>query len=459
MTSAIPRTRLIPAATMSRAANPARVVGDGILRQSLPILFFQLYLAATLVLFAFGPLDLPVENPTRLYGYAIAGQVAILFGFMAGSKTPAQGYSGVIRFPNLVQLTILVTIVILLIAMRFRNYGGITLIQALTDPSVAYYARLEQFESGESMSLLFSVVRAFSGPMLAIFTPIGIFYWRRMDAMWKGMWIAGEALFFFDCMITGAAKGLFDIVLVVPWLLWARPRDVVRQSASHVGGLWPAGSRGGSLRPLLVGVVTIAILVGGFGYFVFSRQARYGLASNSYPAGTTGWSQELYGVTIPEPVEFATYMVARYWTHGYFGLAGCLELPFEWSYGVGHSVVWMKYAGSFSSDPERFWRSCYPARLEEETGYSTAHYWHTIYPWIASDLSFPGALVFMGFMAYLLAQAWSDTRRGENPFALGFFSQLMLLFYYVPANNCRLMFSEEAVTFWTLLVAWRCTRR
>ncbi|MBV9122201.1 MAG: hypothetical protein JO112_02425, partial [Planctomycetes bacterium] len=109
--------------------------------------------------------------------------------------------------------------------------------------------------------------------------------------------------------------------------------------------------------------------------------------------------------------------------------------------------------------PDFFYDRCYPARLECTTGYSAESYWHTIYPWLASDLTFPGALVFMGLMAYLLARAWSDSLRGDNPFALGFLAQILLMFYYIPCNNVRLQFAEEIITFWGLLVLWLGTRK
>jgi hypothetical protein len=280
-----------------------------------------------------------------------------------------------------------------------------------------------------------------------------------MDSLWRTIWAIGLLLYLSDSILSGAAKGMFDILLVLPWLLCVR--TTLDAGSHHPPGKPAAAPRRRKPRYLLVGMVSAVILIGGFRYFTHSRASRYGIAGNEkgYPSGTTGWSQELYGVKIPESAEFMVYMVARYWTHGYYGLAGCLELPFEWSHGVGHSVIWMKYAASLTNDPECFWKTCYPARLEAATGYSTAHYWHTIYPWIASDLTFPGAIVFVGLMGYLLAQAWSETLRGENPFALGFLTQVMLLFYYVPANNCRLMYAEEAITFWGLLAAWRMTRR
>jgi hypothetical protein len=62
-------------------------------------------------------------------------------------------------------------------------------------------------------------------------------------------------------------------------------------------------------------------------------------------------------------------------------------------------------------------------------------------------------------MAFLLARAWSDCLLGENPFALAFFAQALLMFYYIPANNIRLMFSEEMAMFWSLLTLWLATRR
>lgn len=411
-----------------------------------PLWFFQTYLLASLAVFAFGPLELPVDNPAELYGYALAGQLAVLIGYTCGNHGQGKGYRGYLSFSAVVQSAILLTCVVLAFSFRFRNYIGISLVQAITDPSLAYHARLEQLTSGQSTSFMYSLLRACSGPMLAVFFPCGIFYWKGMDWIWRGLWLVGMALFFADCALTGAAKGLFEIILVVPWLLWGRPSQTAtihRRRGSHY---------------LMSILISAAVLMSGMIYFTYSREARFGLGTRSYPAGTTGWSEELYGISIPQGAEFAIYMVARYWTHGYYGLAGCLELPYEWSYGVGHSTVWMKYAGSLSADPDAFWQLCYPARLEAETGYSTAHYWHTIYPWIASDLTFPGAIIFIGIMGYLLAQSWRDACRAENPFAVGFFTQILLLFYYIPANNGRLMYPEEALTFWGLLVCWKLTR-
>jgi hypothetical protein len=46
----------------------------------------------------------------------------------------------------------------------------------------------------------------------------------------------------------------------------------------------------------------------------------------------------------------------------------------------------------------------------------------------------------------------------ENPFALGFLSQIMLMFWYIPANNLRLANPEAAFAFYGLLALWLVTR-
>jgi hypothetical protein len=101
----------------------------------------------------------------------------------------------------------------------------------------------------------------------------------------------------------------------------------------------------------------------------------------------------------------------------------------------------------------------YPFRLEAETGYRAGNNWHTIYPWLASDLTFFGALAALGVMASLLAKSWGDALQYGNPYAVGFLSQILMLFFYIPANNGRLSYPEETTCFWGLLALWLLSRK
>ena len=212
------------------------------------------------------------------------------------------------------------------------------------------------------------------------------------------------------------------------------------------------------VRRVLVVVTTVVIVYAGISYFSYSRQARYNLSGNQYPLWTTGWSQDLYGIALPESVEYTTYMVCSYWSHGYEGLSECLQLPFQWTMGCGHSRFWTRYLGSLYADPDWIEANTYPVRLEAVSGYDANTVWHTAYPWLASDLTFSGAVVFVGLMGYLLANVWADAVCRTNPFAVGFLAQLLVFFYYIPANAGRLSYPEETLAFWGTLVLWMFTR-
>ncbi|MBA3672358.1 MAG: hypothetical protein H0W68_10105, partial [Gemmatimonadaceae bacterium] len=101
----------------------------------------------------------------------------------------------------------------------------------------------------------------------------------------------------------------------------------------------------------------------------------------------------------------------------------------------------------------------YPARLDVEDDYSVTQFWHTLYTWIASDVTFPGTLVVMMLIGRLFALIWIDTLRGDNPYAVGMFLTLVTLLYYVPTGNIVLGQPEAFAAFWGLLLMWLATRR
>jgi hypothetical protein len=421
-----------------------------------PLLFFEVYLLGSVLVFAFGPVGFRIENPFTLYSYVLAGQAAIWFGYRLGSASPPAGYAGRASRSLLLKIAILATVLMAPPTVMNRNSGDISISEAIANPGAAYAARLASLDERSSAPWV-SIARVALSPVLGMFVPLGAVILTRQSGLWSSFWKAGLVALLAQSLIVGAAKDIFDLFLVLPWMLWLRFH---LQGSSQPDSRQPRTAR---QQPSLIRkAFTLAIVLGGLGagiyYFSYSRQSRYGLEVGEYPPWTTGWSQELYGIELPESVEYPIYMVARYWTQGYVGLSECLELPFRWSYGIGHSTFWMRYAGLITGNSTYFLDRSYPYRLEAETGYSVAHYWHTIYPWVASDLTFPGALVFIGLMAFLLARAWSDCLLGENPFALAFFAQALLMFYYIPANNIRLMFSEEMAMFWSLLTLWLATR-
>ena len=423
-----------------------------------PLAFFQVYLAGSVIAYAFGPVENFTPRPLSLYAYLVAGQIAILIGYWCGIATRPTTYVGWISPRILIRASLLATLVILPATLIWRGHGDLSILEALQDPGAAYASRVKSIADGE-VSTRFSMVRGAMAPLLQLFLPLGIVYWKTLSRKVKMLWLIGVFGIVVQAAMSGTAVGIFDLVLSIPWLFWLASKLARKKPnlSAHSQLKAPIRRPSSIKRWALIGMAGV-VLAAGIHYFSYTRQARYGLEGNEYLSWTVNWSKEMYGIQLPNSVEYPTYMLIAYWTNGYEGLSQCMELPFEWCYGVGHSAVLMRFSGMLMTDPNFFWDRCYPARLEAENGYSATGRWHSIYAWLASDLTFPGALLAVGLLAALMAQSWRDSIGGRNPFAIAFFVQTLMIFYYVPANNGRLSFSEEMVAFWVLFALWRLSR-
>jgi len=145
-----------------------------------------------------------------------------------------------------------------------------------------------------------------------------------------------------------------------------------------------------------------------------------------------------------------------YLTTGYYALSLSLQEPFVPMYGVGNSTFLYRQAARITKDPGILERP-YPVRIEKY-GWDSQGLWSSIYPWIASDVSFPGTIVVVFLIGRLFAQSWLDTLRGDNPIAVVMFSIFVIVLFYFPANNQMLQSGEGFAAFWVTLIIWRRTR-
>lgn len=433
---------------------PPQIHVKGVFASSLFLLphrIFQAYLLISLWLFSFGPVMWKVANPAVVWSYALLGQAAILIGFTLGIARPRARLRCRELAWNTVNIALYASVAVNLVRLLTSHGGSVSVMEALTDPNVAYSAHgAEILDRRETSSIV--VLAALCGPFLALAMAVGMVFWHRLTWRQRAVWTVGVALHLINGFLTGTAKNLFDVVLLMPLLV--RAQQGLRPTPSERAAGQVSHPRRSGVKKAKMAVLSAAVLVGGMAYFYHSRLARYG---GEFPTGTVGWSADLWGLPLPEPIEYGLAITCGYLCQGYYGLSGCLELPFVWSWGVGHSSVLSRYAGTLFADAGAFRDLTYPVRYEAISGYRCGYQWHTIYPWLASDLTFPGALAFIAVCAWLLARAWRDTLEDENPFAAAFFSQVALLFFFIPMNSSRLAWSEELVAFWSLLLLWQMT--
>ena len=121
----------------------------------------------------------------------------------------------------------------------------------------------------------------------------------------------------------------------------------------------------------------------------------------------------------------------------------------------GKKLIALKYTVVQTSQIEEM---PYPIRNGED-GWDGMVQWSTIYPWIASDVSFPGTLLVVFMIGYVFALSWIDTLNDSNPYAVAVFAQFLIMLFYFPANNQVMQSGEAFFGFYGLLLAWLYTRK
>jgi hypothetical protein len=409
-----------------------------------PIVFFFCYLNLTVILFMVGPWDFPTESTFKLYMFLALAHLALLFGYLSAAFKEPTAYCGKWSLSRLIVISIVVNIALLMPTSRFRTGSYIpNVVVGLTDPGGAYAQSLALREDGLP---LVEYVRIVFGPFLFMALPLTVFYWNKLSVWMRigGVFSMLGTVALFIAM--GTNKAIADTVLLVPCLLFA---------AYCAGRIQIRGKR--LIAVMAASILALVLFLGYFGFAVSSRDGS--MVSAGYFAAThTQVDQDNFLLRHLSPVT-ANILIGLdlYLTHGYYALYLSLEEPFVPMFGVGNSSFLYRQAARISGD-NNILEMPYPVRIEKY-GWDSQLLWSSIYPWIASDVSFPGTIVIVFLIGRLFAQSWLDTLRGDNPFAVIMFSILLIVLFYFPANNQMLAPGEGVTALLGTLILWRRSRR
>ena len=409
-----------------------------------PIIFFLTYLTATVLIFAFGPWPYRIKDGTKLYTFLTAAHLALLAGYLSVIGRSGQGYSGRWPVKRLVAVSLGVNLAILYPSAMFRvgRLGG-HLIRGTVSLGDAYAssgaARLEG-------TPVIEYIRFFLGPWLALTLPLGVFYWNFLSKEVRVLWVLWVLGFMGTYVLMGTNQGFAYIVLLCPWLV----------AASHFAGI----TRLQWNRKIALSVAAAILFVLFFLFFTETQSTRgggsvatrYSRAGNIWADDGNFMVRNLSGKSKRFVLSLASYL-----SHGYYGLYLALNKPFVPTFGVGNSYFLTRQAVRLTGD-KALAQAPYPMRIEREGWYAYG-LWSSIYPWIASDVSFPGTLLVVFLIGRVFALCWLDTLQGANPFAVAMFAQFVIMLFYFNANNQCLHAGEGFAAFSILLILWLTTRR
>jgi hypothetical protein len=215
-------------------------------------------------------------------------------------------------------------------------------------------------------------------------------------------------------------------------------------------------SRKKILRIAAASVAAFLLFIAYFGLTASSREGSVVSAGYFLAAHARVDEDNFLVRNLPSGAATALIGLDIYLTQGYYALSLSLQEPFFPMYGFGNSTFLHRQAARITGDA-RILELPYPVRIEKY-GWDAQGLWSSIYPWIASDVSFPGTILVVFLIGRLFALSWLDTLRGDNPVAVVMFSIFVIVLFYFPANNQMLQSGEGFTAFWGTLILWHRTR-
>lgn len=272
----------------------------------------------------------------------------------------------------------------------------------------------------------------------------GMYYLKQLSKRDK-LFLLGTISFtiLYVIMYVGSQKQIIDIMIYVLVGTYLR-------SLKNGNGLSDKFKRG--VKYILV--ITVLVLI--VGNVIVERFNLWLDRYNSTALVSTGqidFNHILFR-WLPLPVAFAVTQFISYISQGYRGLSLCLSIPFKWAYGMGSSFRFMRDFSRWTGIRQSLLEVSYPVRMQAEFGVNAYAYWHTIFPWVASDFTWIGAILVVGIFIFYWAKAWNEFIIFDTLPSVLVVAHLSIMMLYIPCNNQLFQTRESIVTTFFILVFW-----
>lgn len=319
----------------------------------------------------------------------------------------------------------------------------------------AYVARQEALMAAGDPGGLQSLLNLF-GVLQYVTIPLLVLLWGSLPRWARTLGTVGVAAYCFAWLLVGSVKGLAETALVVlaAMLVWVARVALGTSKGTRLSGRAVALAAGAAvLGGALLAVTLLGSRVVDPKSCFLPDAPGQGQGTGQGP-GQGGGTISIVGA----PQGTGARVLLDYVTHGYSGLSSSLSLPFVWTKGVGASPG-LDRLNPFVSLPSDPALGPYPVRAEKATGWPAYGRWQTMYPWLASDLTFPGAVLLVGLVGFGFGLSWARAVRGRSAvLATSWFSFLMLLVVYLPLNNQPIAATSAVIGLMSLVLVTVWTR-
>ncbi len=420
-----------------------------------PMKLVQLYLSFIIVLYIFGPFEWPTREPLLLYSFLFSAQIILFMGYKSSMKrncTPTckKNIDYEKFFLKYLKYAI-TTNLVFVILNTIRNTGMssfslVTLLgkvnMGLLNPGQQYHEKFVSATFGGSILTYTTVILS---PFLWMVLPLSLYYFKKLNLFNKILTIIAVVFEAARWISVGTNKGIIDLIIIFSSIILIKHLqsrysngDVIKTKYKNKFKIY---------IPLLI------LLVIGMTFFTNAINSRVGgVWENEFFTIHASINKEaLLMRFLPDFVKPTMVYMTSYLTQGYYALSLALTEPFTPMFGIGNSMFLMdNFKKIFDAD---FFQYTYQTRLSY-LGWDSLANWHSIYVWLANDISFIGILPLLYMLGKYFGNICKDVIINKNPIACVILCLLFIMFFYFPLNNQVLSYPTTFMAFWGLTFYW-----
>jgi len=417
----------------------------------LPLNIYSAFTCFTIASLMGGPVIYKEINYTILLAYIAMLMIIFSIGYIWGAKgslyaTATEGTSNAenkfklyLRIRPLFRLLIICSIASFIIQWySFVISGGVINIEKMGESYINSYAN---YERGQAQIGLVYILNIFNQSLVSMTLLFGIYYIKNLNNTYRWMFVFIIVSYLLIYVVAlGKQKYFGDLIVFIFFFIFInQAAQRRRQKYAHLISI--------SMLCLVAFIVFVEILNQ---RYMAVGIGLHNISEKAHPL--ISWDQtSIFFDVFGEKYGFAIGVFQFYFTNGLYGLSLCLQLPFEWTYFVGNSYSLSRVLEILSGDSLNIVEYSYPYRAGVELGWG-ADKWHSLFAWLASDITFIGVLVLTLFFARFYAKLWIEAIRSSNPFSgpLFIYFSLGLVFSY--ANNQLMHTLESVIVLFCLLL-------
>jgi hypothetical protein len=310
-----------------------------------------------------------------------------------------------------------------------------------------YVKGYEGYERGQANIDFFYVFNIFEQALATLVLLFSFYYFRVMGAPARGAFLFVVVTYLLINVVgTGKQKYLGDLVIFTFFCMLIN---------------FAANDKKFKVRTLVSAAVALFMI---FLLFVEILRQRYlaagigldNIHEKAHPLISWDENSMVFSLVGSE-YALALGIFLGYFSNGLYGLYLSLTLPFEWSYFFGNSYSLGRIVEIILSADGSILEHTYPYRVGITYGWGFDK-WHSMFSWLASDVTFFGVLLLAPLFSFLYARLWLQAITASNPFSGPLFIYLSLGLIFSYANNQIMHGLAGVIVLLVLLVGWVFSR-